>query len=82
MKKGNNGILFCPFCRLKDNKKVPMESSSSLLLSVFCPVCPAEKVVEKDKDGEPTGRVYIVEDGKKYFKDPNSVRKIPIEQCS
>lgn len=82
MSKKNNGALFCPFCRLKDNKKVLIKSASSLSLSVYCPECKAEKVVEKDKDGKPTGRVYIVEDGNKYFKDPNSVRKIPIEECS
>jgi len=80
MKKGKNRILFCPFCRLKDKKKVPLKSEGSLL-NIFCQVCRAERVAEKDKDGRPTGRVYIVEDGKKYFKDPNSVRKIPIEEC-
>ena len=76
-----NKILSCVFCWRKHNKKFPLKSEDRLL-KISCRVCCAEVVEEKDKDGKPTGKKYLVKDPNEYFKDPNSVEKIPIEECS
>ncbi len=75
-----NKILFCHFCWCKYKTKFPLKSEGSLL-NTHCERCPAEIVMEEDKDGKPTGKKYLVEDPKKYCEDPNSVEKIPIEEC-
>ena len=74
MNRKSNGAFLCPFC-LRKGKRIPVVTPVRVVMGgVYCPECPAEVVDINDG-----GKLWVVEDGKKYVQDPDSVEKIAVE---
>jgi len=77
MSRTSNGKILCPFCLRKEKKTfIVAPGGGGLGVGAYCldPECPAEVV-----DINNGGKLYVVEDGKRYVKDPDSVEKIAVE---
>ena len=75
MSRTSNGKILCPFCLRKEKKTfIVGPGGGGLGVGAYCPKCSAEVVDINDG-----GKLYVVEDGKRYVKDPDSVEKIAVE---